>query len=382
MRIAMILSVPFPPQEGIGFYVWNLSKQLMKLGHEVQIITRGGPYPTSFEEVGGIPVWRPPFLPVFPFHVHLHSLFVDTLLNKLRVDIDLVHLHTPLVKFPRLNKPVVVTVHTPMRADIREVEINSWLGLLIKLQAPVSYLLEQEIFQRSDQLFAVANSVALELGEYGISPESVAVMGNGADTDIFYPKTSSSNQGQPYTLTVGRLGPRKGLDDLIQAAEIVLSEKPNLKFLIAGRGPYEGKLRREIAKRNLCDRVLLLGHITDRNKMAELYRGATAYIHPAHYEGLPTVLIEAMACGCPVIATAVSGALDVLQDGINGLLTPPRNSAQLAKTLLRLLNDPDLGKQIAQAGHQTIEERYSWKVVGRNYQVLYEQTLSRIIHDH
>ncbi len=146
MRICMVLSTPLPPREGIGFYVWNLAGYLTRRGHQVHLITRGGAGPTTCEVVDGITVWRPTFLPVYPFHVHLHGLFVNRLLRKLEPELDVLHLHTPLVQLPHTKLPTLVTVHTPMKADTAAVPANNLLGWLVKLQAPVSYLLEQKVF--------------------------------------------------------------------------------------------------------------------------------------------------------------------------------------------------------------------------------------------
>jgi glycosyltransferase involved in cell wall biosynthesis len=125
--------------------------------------------------------------------------------------------------------------------------------------------------------------------------------------------------------------------------------------------------------------VTLLGHIADRAEMRRLYQGAAAYVHAAHYEGLPTVLLEAMACGRPVVTTAVSGALDVVQDGRNGLLVPPHNPQRMADSIVRLLRDPGLGERLGQAAHATIQERYSWQVVSRSYLAQYEALLAGVV---
>src|SRR3990172_10192905 len=114
MRIAMIISTPIPPREGIGFYAWNLARQLLMQGHQVQFITRGGPHSTIREEVEGIVLWRPTFLPLYPFHVQLHSLFVNALVRELDAQVDLYHLHTPLVGVPATKKPVLVPVIPPL----------------------------------------------------------------------------------------------------------------------------------------------------------------------------------------------------------------------------------------------------------------------------
>jgi glycosyltransferase involved in cell wall biosynthesis len=90
---------------------------------------------------------------------------------------------------------------------------------------------------------------------------------------------------------------------------------------------------------------------------------------------LPTVLLEAMACGRPVVTTSVSGALDVVQHGQNGLLVPPRAPEQMAAAIVRLLREPGLSEQLGRAARQTVEERYSWDVVGGSYLAQYETLL-------
>ena len=376
MRICMITASPLPPREGIGFYVWNLARHLVENGHEVQIITRGGAQALWRESVAGITIWRAPFVPAYPLHVHLHGLFVRQLARQLAGAVDLFHLHTPLVPVVDVPAPLLVTVHTPMKADAGAIAPTNALGLLVKLQAPVSHRLEQALFERADSIVAVAASVASELAAYGVDPARVAVLGNGVDTSIFTPHKQPAPQRHtgteeasvaPYFLTAGRLAPRKGLNDLLRCAAIMLRQLPSHRFLIAGTGPLEGEVRAAIRQHGLAGRVVLLGHVADRAQMAELYRGATAYIHPAHYEGLPTVLLEAMACGRPVIATAVSGALDVIEHGRNGLLVPPRSPEALARAAALLVDQPALARRLGGQAHVTISERYSWHVVGRAY---------------
>lgn len=372
MRICMISSTPIPPREGIGFYVWNLSHYLTALGHQVQIITRGQIGRMTKQVVDGITIWQPPFWPLYPFHVHFHGLFVDKLVQKLANEVDLFHLHTPLVKWPGSKKPALVTVHTPMKADAGSIPLTNWLGWLIKLQAPFSYRLEQQLFDKANKLTSVAHSVADELQAYQVDPQEVAVLGNGVDTNIFFPAQEARTPSEPYFLTAGRLAPRKGLKDLIRCAELVVKRYPTFRFLIAGGGPLENELKREIERRNLAQNVTLLGHIQNREQLVELYRGATAYVHAAHYEGLPTVLLEAMACGRPVVSTGVSGALDVVQNEQNGLLVPAKAPPQMAAALIRLIEQPNLAERLGSTAYHTIKERYAWQVVSRNYVAQYE----------
>jgi glycosyltransferase involved in cell wall biosynthesis len=371
----MILSTALPAREGIGFYAWNLARHLSAQGHTLHLITRGERNKPFREDLDGITIWRPTFWPLYPFHVDVHMLFVAKVLRLLDGDIDIIHVHTPLVKLPPTSHPMLVTVHTPMKTDAASIPASTLLGWLVKLQTPFSIRLEQQLFAQAACIMAVAHSVANELEAYKIDSDMVTVIGNGVDTTIFHPTVEPlTPPTNPYFLTAGRLAPRKGLEDLIACAAVVLKKYPNHRFLIAGAGPLERRLRQDIRRRGLEQQIMLIGHIADRQQLATLYQNATAYVHPAHYEGLPTVLLEAMACGTPVVATAVSGALDVV-DGNNGLLVAPHAPAQLAETLMRLIAQPTLGQELGKQATETIQTRYSWNIISQNYLRHYQSML-------
>lgn len=376
MHIVMILSSPLPPEEGIGFYAWNLAKELTWKGQRVTMITRGRIGRTWREVADGITIFRPTFWPLYPLHVYFHNLFVNRVIRELKDDIDVIHLHSPLVRFPSSEFPSLITFHTPMKADIGSISANTWLAILGKLQLPFSVWLENELIKKSYLITSVAKSVADELSAYGVDPNIVSVLGNGVDTKVFSPGNQKSievGKGKEYFLTAGRLGPRKGLEDLLMCARIVSERNPNMEFWIAGSGPYEKRLKSMAENLGLDEVVRFLGHISDRQEMVSLYQGAVGYIHAAHYEGLPTVLLEAMACALPIVTTAVSGALDVIEDGVNGLFAPVRDPVGLAEKALTLLGDPELRLRIGQSAYRTIQERYAWSVVGQNYLALYRE---------
>jgi glycosyltransferase involved in cell wall biosynthesis len=378
MRIAMIISAPIPPREGIGFYTWNLAHQLTRQGHEVHIITRGCARNTRKEIIEKVTIWKPPFLPIYPLHVHFHSLFVDWLLGRLRPGFDLLHLHIPLVKHPKTKLPTLVTVHTPMKADVGSITPNTPLAILTKLQAPISIQLEKEVLNKAVKITAVAHSVANELSAYGIDPRIVSVLGNGVDTQTFFPDEVEPVFPHPYILTAGRLGLRKGLEDLIQCAQRIIEEHQELIFIIAGEGPLRKKLQNKINQLGLNKRILLIGHVNDRQQMSQLYRGATIFVHPAHYEGLPAALLEAMSCACPVVTTAVSGAVDIIQDGWNGLLVPPHSPEELAKAIKRILGSPGMGKKLGKNAYNSTARRNDWRVVCQNYLTHYQLILKNL----
>jgi len=369
----MITSAPLPPREGLGYYVWNLSQYLRSHGHAVQIVTRGWCDKPVCQVVQGITVWRPWFAPLYPVHVHLHGLAVQRLVRRLESEVDLFHLHTPLAPSIRSRRPNAVTVHTPMRGEARAVKIRDLRSLLIRLQIPISACIEQRVLDSAQVIATVSQSVADELSMYRVQRNRIQVVGNGVDTTVFHPsqQAAGAQVSARYILAAGRLDVRKGLRDLIEAMLALHKAYPDVHLYIAGTGPLKADLRALTARLQLGETVHLLGHV-DHSRMAELYRGAAVFAHAAHYEGLPTVLLEAMACGKAVVSTAVSGALDVVQDGVNGLLVPPRSPKAMAQALERLLADHRFSVRLGTDARQTIEHRFSWQVVGQRYVDCYQ----------
>lgn len=376
MRIGMLTSAGFPPREGIGFYVWNLTRALKEKGHTVQIITRGKAERTRCQVIDGVPIWFTPFVPMYPFHVHLHGFFVNRLLARLELELDVLHIHSPLVHYPKTRLPSMITIHTPIGANLKHIQGLGLLETLFRMQAPISRRLEEEAFRLAGMISAVSSSVAQDLADYGVDPVDVAIVSNAVDTGEFHPATNRLRNATPYFITVGRLAPRKGLEDLIECARVVAQRRPEVRFMIAGEGPFRSRLEKQIARLGLVGRVVLLGHIADRKQLADLYRGAVAYLHPAHYEGLPTVLLEAMASGCPVVATAIGGAEDVVKDQTNGLLVPPHAPASLARAATMILENPESAQRLGEAASLTITSRFTWDHVSDQVIAHYHGLLS------
>ncbi|HEC80951.1 MAG TPA: glycosyltransferase family 1 protein, partial [Thermoplasmatales archaeon] len=199
MRICMVISTPFPPEEGIGYYTYNLSKKLIEKGHQVVVITRGFWSKTQRESIDDIEVIKAPFIPIYPFYIHVHGMLVDKVFKKLESEVDVVHFHTPLPPLIKTSLPVVTTIHTPMLSDNRYIEVSSLYSLLSKISARlVSYPVELKLIQASDIVTTVSKSVAQELKEYHLNPEKVIVVGNGVDEKFFYPKQKILEEGKKY----------------------------------------------------------------------------------------------------------------------------------------------------------------------------------------
>jgi len=377
MRVCIVTSAPMPPEEGMGHYVHNLARHLALKAHAVTLVTRGDwRSAAQRDQVDGITIWRVAFVPIYPLHVHLHGLFVNRLVRRLESQFDVINLHTPLPPPVRTRLPVVTSVHTPMKADTRAVPVTDLFSLTVRLQAPISFRIEYALLASSGLVTAVASSVAQELAEYGLDPARVVVVGNGVDHELFVPGGNEESTSSPYVLYAGRLGHRKGLLDLVECARLVCERRPYVRFILAGKGPMEPRLRRAITREGLEGRCEFVGHISDRQKLIRLYRGAALVLHPAHYEGLPTTLLEAMSCGKAVVATAVSGALDAISSGENGVLVPPRQPAEMARAVLALLENEGLRAELGREARRTIEERYTWDIISEGFLACYRRAVA------
>ncbi|WP_048204037.1 glycosyltransferase family 4 protein [Methanobacterium formicicum] len=233
MRIAMLISNPFPPEEGIGYYVYNLSKKLIEKGHEVTIITRGS-LKTHSEIFEGIKIMKVSFLPLYPFHVQFHSYFVNKLFNSIEDEFDIVHIHTPLTPIIKTSLPIITTIHGSMVGNAKDIEIVDLKSLGTKfLTKYISYPLVSKLITCSDCVTTVSNSVKNELEEY-YSLNNVMVIENGVDEGEFIP----SNKKENYILYVGRLSYGKGLFDLLETAKKI-SKDYDIKFYLVGKGELE-----------------------------------------------------------------------------------------------------------------------------------------------
>jgi glycosyltransferase involved in cell wall biosynthesis len=374
MHVCMITRELPPDSGGIGYYVYNLSRKLIERGHEVTIITRGTKSRFTQEVVEGIRVFKVSFFPIYPFHIWVHGAFVRTLLKSLGPKLDLVHMHSPLVPPIKTSLPVITTVHTPSKIDANYHEILDFYSLAERVQSRVFYPpLESKLFSISDSITAVSSSVAGELGSYGLDVGKIAVVGNGVDEKTFIP-IHHHESAEKYVLYTGVLRARKGLFDLLECAEYVCRVHPTVHFVICGTGPFFSKMKEEIRRRKLQERIVLQGYVK-RDKLVQLYQNATLHVVPSHYEGLPTVLLEAMSCGLPVVATNVGGNSDVISSGKNGFLVPPKSPQELAKVILKLLDDDKLRKEIGKAARKTIEKSYTWDKIADNIQKCYEDML-------
>jgi glycosyltransferase involved in cell wall biosynthesis len=226
---------------------------------------------------------------------------------------------------------------------------------------------ERRLAMSVDGIIATCSDELAELRAMGARDAAISVIPCGVDLRQFHPDGEVAARGAKHRLvTVGRLVRRKGVDDVIEA----LAELPDTELVIVG-GPSAAelagddefrRLRARAAARGVASRVSWTGGV-DRDEVARLMRSADVVVCAPWYEPFGIVPLEAMACGTPVVATAVGGMLDTVRDGHTGRLVPPRQPAALASTLRELLADPAARAAMGRAGSERARTKYSWERV-------------------
>ncbi len=210
--------------------------------------------------------------------------------------------HAAALLGDRLKIPVVITA--------RGTDINLFSRM------PLIRPMIRQALTRAKGVIAVSGALKERIVELGIEPGKVAVICNGVDRSVFFPKDRAESRrqlgldaGSQIVITVGALVPLKGIDRLIDAMALLSDEQAQL--YVIGEGPERAALEARIAKKNLADRVFLAGS-RPQSELAEWYSAADVFCLGSSREGCPNVVIEAMACGTPVVATDVGGVRELV----------------------------------------------------------------------
>jgi glycogen(starch) synthase len=215
----------------------------------------------------------------------------------------------------------------------------------------------------------VANSDGLAGLARRFAPDvPVTVVPNGVDAALFRPADAPSlpSSAPLRLLVVGRLVRQKGVDLILEA----MARTPvPLDLTVVGDGGVRPALEAQVAALGLGERVRFAGWL-ERTALPDAYRAADLFVFPSRDEGMPNVVLEAMASGLPVAATDIAGNRDLVVDGETGFLLPVDDVAALAAALERLAADPDLRRRMGAAGRARVVERFSWAAVATAYRAL------------
>ncbi|HST71856.1 MAG TPA: glycosyltransferase [Kocuria rosea] len=399
MRIAMVSEHASPlaalggvDAGGQNVYVAALAEGLARRGHRVTVYTRrdDARLPDVVELAPGARVVHVPAGPPSPLPKDDLAPYMDEFGRWLARDWardgapDLVHAHFWMSGLAArraagtLQIPVVQTFHA-LGAVKRRHQGAADTSPAGRLAA------ENEIVAAADLVLATCRDERAELLALGGDPSRIEVVPCGVDLDAFAPAPARAEAHPRRILALGRLVERKGVDVVVRA----LAQLPGAELVVAGgpdraeldRDPEALRLRALARELGVAERVELLGRV-DHGDAAALLAGADVVACLPWYEPFGMVPLEAMACARPVVGTAVGGLLDSVEDGVTGLLVPPRDVAGTADALRTLLDDPALAARMGRAGRARVERLFGWARVAEQTERAYERVLERHRREH
>ncbi|MFH1226710.1 MAG: glycosyltransferase [Planctomycetota bacterium] len=312
--------------------------------------------------------------------------------------IDLIELNAPgifdilaLFRLVRLiGKHRIKIIHTHL---FRSNFVGRLVGALTGVPLTVcseNSTMKRWFYSLVNRLFAsgtdavIANSMAVRnhLARNGIPSYKTTVIYNGKSSRDYTADSAKQDirkelnipPGNYVIANISKLRPEKRVDVFIKAVPAVLKEIPNATFLIVGDGPLESELKQLANDKGLSGGVIFTGV---RNDIPAILRSSDLLALSSSYEGCPNVVIEAMASGVPVVATAVGGTPEIVQDGATGLLVPPENPDLLAGAIIALLKDKNRASEFSRKAVTIFKERFTIEQSVRQIEKLYDDLISR-----
>lgn len=386
MKVLM-LSWEYPPKSvgGLAQHVYDLTSAYAEQGVEVHLITAGGKGAPAFEQVNGVKVYRvEPYQVSSPSFVTWAAQFNVALLERaipLLADMrrfDILHAHDWLVAYAARaikhagRMPLVVTIHA--------TEYGRNCGLHNDMQRHISDI-EWWLTYEAWKVICCSQYMEGEIKHvFQLPQDKVAVIPNGVNVANFQTgsdKASRSFYAAPdekIIFYVGRLVKEKGVQVLLDAAPEILSGFPQAKFIIAGKGPYLNALKHQAELLGIANRVYFTGYINDEVRNS-LYSWSDVAVFPSLYEPFGIVALEAMAARTPVVVSDCGGISEIVRQGIDGLKVRTGNSRSLARNILALLKQPQLGEQLRENAYNRVVDEFNWQNIARQTISVYKEVM-------
>ena len=406
MRIALLSYRSKPHCGGQGVYVRHLSRELVALGHTVEVFS-GPPYP---DLDAGVLLTRVPSLDLYrepdPFRVprlrefrdlvdvgefltmclgrfpepRTFSRRVARLLAERVDDFDVVHdnqsLGRGLLDLERAGLPVVATVHHPITFD-RRIEmaqaptlrrrwaVRRWYGF-VRMQARVARRLPLVITPSEASRRDVVR-------DFGVDPARTRVIMLGVD-EGFRPPTRPRVPGRILAMASAD-APMKGIATLLEAFAKLRVERPGLELVLVTRPVPGGRTERMVDDLGIGDAVTFRHDLSDAD-LVDLMGSAEVACVPSLYEGFSLPTAELMACATPLVVSRAGAIPEVVgPDGDCADLVEPGDVGELEQALDALLDDPERRTRMVEAGRRRVQERYSWRAVAESVVATYEERL-------
>ena len=399
-----ILTSSFPRSEEdpAGSFVYQLASSLANKGLDIKVLCphdqgiayrefRGKLtitrfpyfYPTQYQRLcygnGILPNLKKSMLAKcqLPFFIMAQILYGLNFVNKNRIDI--IHAHWSLpqgltgIICKRISKiPCVITLHGSDVHGLRYPGLR-WLNSAVINHSDVCTANSRET-ARMAQHFSMKQDIVVV--PMGVNPRFWSA---GRDRHLQKPP---SRIEAPRILYAGRLIDLKGVDYLIQALPAVLKAFPDTQLLVVGSGPMKDALINLSTRLNLTDKVIFIDTVS-QEKLLDYYLSASLFVLPSIVnekgltEGLGVVLLEAMACGIPVVGSNVGGIPDIIKDGETGLLARQKEPDSLAQKITRIFSDASLRHKLVKNAYKMVEKRFLWDGISEKFIEIYRGVLNR-----
>jgi phosphatidylinositol alpha-mannosyltransferase len=378
MKICIVTDAYYPYPSGVSEYSYYVAKYLRRFGHEVKILTTNYPNErgVSNEEIEKdvkrvgrvffLPANKSYATPTIGFGVQrIVKGFID------KENFDFLHLHTPLLP-PGIAFYALRHSNSVNAAVFHATSFKLW-----KRGTGIYKKFFEKYRKKLHALVAISPSARDSVIRY--LPGDYKIIPCGVDTEKFNPQVKPRKEfssSSPKILYFGRLDRRKGLPELLKSMPLIKKEITNVQLIVAGRGDLEKRCKKLAKKLDVFDSVIFKGFIPEED-VPSYYASCDVYCSPAlGGESFGIVLVEAMAVGKPVAASKIIGYDYVIKDGHNGLFFDPEDPKSIAKTLIRILKDKELRKELAENGKNFVKD-YSWEKVVRDLETFYLQVFKQ-----
>jgi glycosyltransferase involved in cell wall biosynthesis len=359
---------------GLAPHFFNLSMELKNLGVKQTVIAGK----TDAKTVNGIPVHQ--FTSKHPFELIRSGSAVYEKFKELEQNFDLIHYHNPAYFLlshykKKLNTPLIQTIHgSPTRVK-RNIFFEKNLALI--KQSIYFVLFTSFALKRVDATIVVASEEKRFLQEkWNVPEEKVFFIPTAVDTTLFKPIKTKKDID---LLFAGRFSPKKRVEDIVQAAAEIVKSKPNLKVALVGGKPQDFSYNRIVSlikNFNLQKNIQIIPPV-DFVKLRSYYNRSKIFVLPSIEEGLPKVLLEAMACEIPAVVSNICGNLDAVKENYNGLFVEPLKVKQLVEKINYLLDSPQERKRLGKNGRKKAVKEFTWKIVAKKNKEVYEKVCRR-----
>jgi glycosyltransferase involved in cell wall biosynthesis len=357
---------------------YGLAKSLSDLGHRVNVVTTSGKSPRELMDTAQVPASR-----IQNFEVNYVPTLIDFQANPVvrsvseyikGSDIVLLQEDYPFIchkAFHESKRRGIPTILSTERTNWPE---NFFVRNSYKL---MDRFMNRKLREGANALTAHCTAAKnFWLNTLGVK-RNIEVIHVGVDTELFQPKKTKRlilTEGRLKLLTVARAYPFKGLKYLIEAMQYVSKRVPGIKCYLLSKGPERKKLEKLVSKLQLGNIIIFLDIAIPNWQMPELYSQCDIYVQPSLIEPFGIAVLEAMACGKPVVGTNIGGMIDTIEEGVSGYRVEPMNPKALGEKITDLLLNPEKMREMGKNARERAK-KFDWKLIGEKYNRLIEKVL-------